>query len=256
MEKLTIVILTKNEEKNILEVINNVKVLSNSILVIDSGSSDSTVELAKGMGVKVIHRDLNNDFSQQRNFALEYVDTEWVLYIDADERMDADLINNIRSAIAAPKKAMYRFLRRNNAFGREFKYGVLSPDYVIRLFPKGEVNWEEMVHERPNSSLPVITIRGCLKHFTYRDFSEYLFKMELYSTIAAKNNFSKGKKVYFLKDLVVRPLFAFLKMYVLKKGFLEGWLGFVLCINYANYTLNKYVKLKLVNEDSQNAMIE
>lgn len=249
MSNLTIVILTKNEEKNIIEVIRNSKQVTDKVLIVDSGSTDKTIELAEENGATVVYRAWDNDFSAQRNFALEYVQTEWVLYLDADERINDELVEAIKKVMQAPKDAMYRFIRRNSAFGKEFKYGVLSSDSVLRMFPKDKAKWEGKVHENPVGDLPVITLNGFLKHYTYTDLDQYISKMNSYSTIGAQNYKDKNKKVGVFKDFVLRPFFAFFKMYVLKKGFLEGWLGFVLCLNYANYTLNKYVKLKLINED-------
>lgn len=247
MDSLTIAILTKNEERNIIDVIRNCQRLTDSILVVDSGSIDNTVTLAEANGAKVVYRAWNNDFSAQRNFALEHVDTEWILYLDADERLDEMLISEIKVVLESGAPAMYRFIRQNSAFGRDFKYGVLGPDSVTRLFPKDKVRWQDKVHERPVGDLPVVTLKGYLKHYTYRSFEQYVQKMNQYSSIGAQNYHDKHKKVSILGDFILRPFFAFFKMYILKKGFLEGWLGFVLCLNYANYTLNKYVKLKLLN---------
>lgn len=249
MANVTVVILTKNEELNIASVIENAKSVSDNILVVDSGSTDKTVELARENGAKVVFREWDNDFCAQRNFALERIDTDWVLYLDADERLNERLASDVKSVVESGKVAMYRFVRRNSAFGRDFKYGVLGPDSVIRLFPKDKVRWQDKVHERPVGDLPVITLNGYMKHYTYRTFEQYVQKMNQYSSIGAQNYYDKRKKVSVIGDFVFRPAFAFLKMYVLKKGFLEGWLGFVLCLNYANYTLNKYVKLKLLNEE-------
>ena len=251
--QVTVVILTKNEEKNIIGVIENAKKITSNVLVVDSGSSDNTVSLAQNQGAKVVYRAWNNDFSAQRNFALDYVNTEWVLYLDADERMNDTLISEIKIVVQSNKNAVYRFIRRNSAFGRDFKYGVLGPDSVIRLFPKDKVRWQDKVHERPVGSLPVVTLKGFIKHYTYRTFAQYIQKMNQYSSIGAQNYYDKHKRVSVLGDFVFRPFFAFFKMYVLKKGFLEGWLGFILCLNYANYTLNKYVKLKLMGEEKENA---
>ena len=246
---LTVVILTKNEEKNIVDVIKNARKVSDKVLIVDSGSTDKTVELAEAYGAKVVYRAWDNDFAAQRNFALEHVQTELVLYLDADERINDELAEAIKNVAKDSKQAMYRFIRRNSAFGKDFKYGVLGPDSVVRMFPKDKVHWEDKVHERPVGDLPVITLQGFLKHYTYKDFDQYISKMNAYSTIGAQNYKDKNKKVGVIKDFVFRPFFAFFKMYVLKKGFLEGWIGFVLCLNYANYTLNKYAKLKLINED-------
>ena len=249
MSNVTVVILTRNEEKNIEGTIENAKLVSEKVLIVDSGSTDRTVELAKENGATVVFRDWDDNFSAQRNFALKHIDTDWVLYLDADERLNDQLISDIKSVVESENIAMYRFVRRNSAFGKDFKYGVLGPDSVIRLFPRNKVKWQDKVHERPVGDLPVITLKGYMKHYTYRTFEQYIQKMNQYSSIGAQNYHDKHKKVSVISDFFLRPAFAFFKMYVLKKGFLEGWLGFVLCLNYANYTLNKYVKLKLLNEE-------
>lgn len=247
MSDVTVVILTKNEELNIVDAVENAKKLTERVLLIDSGSTDDTINLAKRNGANVLHKEWDNDFSAQRNFALEHVDTDWVLYLDADERLDEKLILEIKAVLESGTTAMYSFIRQNSAFGRDFKYGVLSPDSVIRLFPKDKVRWQDKVHERPVGDLPVITLNGYLKHYTYRTFEHYVQKMNQYSSIGAQNYYDRHKEVSILRDFIFRPFFAFFKMYILKKGFLEGWLGLVLCLNYANYTLNKYIKLKLLN---------
>lgn len=245
MNTVTVVILTKNEEENIVEVIKNAQKLTNNVLIVDSGSVDRTIELAEKNSAVVIYRDWDNDFAAQRNFALKYVKTEWVMYLDADERMSADLISNVKKVINKDL-VLYKMERRNNAFGRSFKYGVLGPDSVIRLFPKDKGYWKGKVHERVICELPLKKLCGYIDHYTYNDFDEYLEKMNIYSTIGAVKNFESGKKAKCIKDFVLRPILAFFKMYILKKGFLEGFIGFVLCVNYANYTLNKYVKLMLL----------
>lgn len=252
MEKtynLTVVILTKNEEKDIVDAIKNAQKLTDKVLIVDSGSTDKTVALAEANNAEVVYRAWDNDFAAQRNFALQHVDTDWILYLDADERMNDGLIADIAKATVSNREALYRFERRNSAFGRDFKYGVLGPDSVVRLFPSKGVKWEGKVHERPVGEFPEKTLKGYLKHYTYASFDEYLEKMNKYASIGAEDRKLRGKKCSVLKDFVFRPAFAFFKMYVLKAGFLEGWMGFVLCLNYANYTLNKYVKLKMMGDN-------
>lgn len=246
---LTVVILTKNEEKDIVNAIKNAQKLTDKVLIVDSGSTDKTVALAEKNHAKVVYRAWDDDFAAQRNFALQYVDTDWILYLDADERMNDELIENIAKAVESDQKALYRLVRRNSAFGRDFRYGVLGPDSVVRLFPSNGVKWEGKVHERPVGEFTEKTLGGYLKHYTYASFDEYLEKMNKYASIGAEDRKQRGKKCSVFKDLFFRPAFAFFKMYVLKAGFLEGWMGFVLCLNYANYTLNKYVKLKMMGEN-------
>lgn len=246
MSNLTVVILTKNEEYNIADAVKSAFKVANKVVVVDSGSTDKTVELAKSNGAYVIYHDLNNDFAAQRNFADKCVDTEWVLHLDADERIEEELVASIKTVLAENKSVMCELIRRNHAFGKIFKYGVLAPSDAYRMYPVGKACWQDMVHEWAVSDLPIITLKGYLTHFVYVDFAQYLNKMNMYSSISAMNNKAKGKKVSVVRDIVFRPIFAFFKMYILKGGFLDGWLGFVLSLNHANYTLNKYVKLKLL----------
>ena len=248
MNSLTVVIITKNEERNIFEAVRSAFFVADKVIVVDSGSTDRTVEIARESGAYVITREWDNDFAAQRNFGDKCAATDWILHLDADERINEELASNIKKVLENPKDAIYKFIRRNSAFGRNFKYGVLAPDTVLRMYPLGKASWVEKVHERPVGNLPIITLQGYLQHFVYTDFTQYLNKMNLYSTIGARNNKDKGKKAGVIKDIVLRPFFAFLKMYLVKGGILEGWLGFVLCLTYANYTLNKYVKLKLLKD--------
>lgn len=248
-DNITVVILTKNEEKDIVDAIRNAQKLTDKVLIVDSGSTDKTIALAEAKSAKVVYRAWDNDFAAQRNFALQHVDTDWILYLDADERMNDELIADIAKATVSDREALYRFERRNSAFGRDFKYGVLGPDSVVRLFPSKGVKWEGKVHERPVGEFTEKTLKGYLKHYTYASFDEYLEKMNKYASIGAEDRKLRGKKCSVLKDFIFRPAFAFFKMYVLKAGFLEGWMGFVLCLNYANYTLNKYVKLKMMGDN-------
>ena len=239
---LTVVILTKNEESNIVDVINNAQLVTSNVLVVDSGSEDNTVDFAQKAGAEVIYRKWDDDFAAQRNFALEHIKTKWVFYLDADERMDDILISSIKKTISNGSDALYEMERRNSAFGRVFKYGVLSADSVKRLFPvKGGI-WEGKVHESVKTELPIVRLKGFIRHYTYKDFDQYVYKMNMYSTIWDKDS---KKKASWFKDILLRPIFAFFKMYILELGFLEGWLGFILAVNYALYTLNKYAKLKI-----------
>ena len=117
---------------------------------------------------------------------------------------------------------------------------------MYSIFPKDEAIWKDRVHEWAVSDLPVITLDGFIKHYSYIDYEHYISKLNLYSTISAYKYKEKNKKVIAIRDFILRPLFAFFKMYIIKRGFLEGWIGFAVCLTYANYVLHKYVKLKLL----------
>lgn len=239
---LTVVILTKNEEKNISAVIENAHKVSNDILIIDSGSTDKTVALAKAGGARVVYRAWDNDFAAQRNFALQHVEKEWVLYFDADERLTEKLIGAINIAIDKNEDKQYVFKRKSVAFGQEFNYGVLRPDFVLRLFKAGHVHWVNKVHEKPVCEDKLVVMDGHIEHYTYTDWQQYFNKINQYTTIWAQNAYAKGKHTNYF-NAYAHAFLGFIRIAVLKKGFLDGWLGLTLCIYHFIYTLTKYIKL-------------
>ena len=242
MDNITVVILTKNEEENICSVIKNAQKVANEVLIVDSGSLDETVELAKNAGAQVIYRAWDNDFSAQRNFALDKVKTESVLYLDADERFNDELISAIKKATEKCEDIQYKIKRKSVAFGKEFNYGVLKPDFVPRLFKTKHVKWINKVHEHPVCDDKVNVLDGYIQHYTYRSWQQYYNKFNQYTTIWAENAYEKGQKTNFVKAFG-HAFFGFIQMGILKKGFLDGALGLVLSVNHFFYTLTKYIKL-------------
>ena len=179
MNSLTVVIITKNEEHNIVDAIKNAFTVASKVVVVDSGSTDNTVELAKENGALVVTRQWDNNFAAQRNFGDQHVETEWVMHLDADERIGEELVEAIKVIPLKNKEALYKFNRINHAFGRDFRFGVLAPDTVLRMYPLGKATWIEKVHERPVGDLPIVKLDGYLKPFVYTDFNQYLNKMNL-----------------------------------------------------------------------------
>lgn len=242
MAKLAVVILTKNEEKNITDVIKNAKRCADEVIVIDSGSSDATVELAEKEGAKVHFRAWDNDFAAQRNYGLEVTVAEWVLYLDADERLNEDLAEDIKKAINSPVSKQYKIVRKSVAFGHKFNYGVLRPDKVIRLFPRSSVTWINKVHEKPVCILPDEELKGQIIHYTYSGWTQWLQKFEQYTTIWANDAFEKGKRTS-PGGILSHAAFGFIQMAFFKKGLLDGFMGFVMSSNHFFYTMMKYLKL-------------
>ena len=242
MLTLAVVILTKNEEKNILEVIENAKKCTAEVLIIDSGSTDNTIKLATANGAKVVYRAWENDFALQRNFGLLQTDAQWVLYLDADERMNEELIAAIKQAVKSNVKKQYVLVRKSVAFGQKFNHGVLKPDKVARLFLRESVQWVNKVHERPQCSLPVVTLPGYIEHYTYESWAQWAEKFNQYTTIWADNAYVKGKRTS-LPIAYAHAIYSFIQMTIIKLGVLDGWLGLALCCNHFSYTLMKYLKL-------------
>ena len=242
MSKVTIAILTKNEEKNIVNVITNAKKCTDKILIIDSGSSDKTVELAESAGAKVVYRAWDNYFAAQRNFALQYVITPWVLYLDADEFLDTELISNIENVLSKNEDKQYSMLRRIHAFGFEYKHGIFKPDEVIRMFRTDKVHWEGKVHERPICEMPKECLKGYIEHYTYENWQDWWNKAGHYTSIWAEDAYKKGKRTNAWAALF-HALYGFFRAYIIELGFLDGLSGLYLCIFHSIYTLLKYCKL-------------
>lgn len=239
---ITSVILTKNEENNIVDAINNAKKLSNYVLVVDSGSTDDTVALAKQNGAKIVYRAWDNDFSAQRNFALEHVETDWVLYLDADERLDNTLCQYIKNALIKEQQKQYSIMRKIHAFGFEYKHGIFKPDEVLRLFPTKSVRWENKVHERPICDLPKEKLNGFIEHYTYNSWQQWWDKAGHYTTIWAEDSFAKGKRTS-LGACFGHSFYGFIRAYIFQLGFVDGWSGLYSSLQHFVYTMLKYLKL-------------
>ena len=241
-DNLTVVILTKNEEKDIVDAINNAQKLTDKVLIVDSGSTDNTVALAEANGAKVVYRAWDNDFAAQRNFALQHVNTEWILYLDADEHLNSKLAEAIKKAVTTNGQKQYSIKRKSVAFGQEFNYGVLKPDFVPRLFKTKNVHWINKVHEKPVCEDKLEVLGGYVEHYTYTGWQQYFNKFNQYTTIWAENAYENGKTVGIF-TAYAHAAFAFIQMLILKKGLLDGRLGLTLCVYHFMYTLTKYIKL-------------
>lgn len=239
--KLAVIILTHNEEQHVAACIQSAA-FADEILVIDDCSTDRTRALAESAGARVIEHSLNGDFAAQRNFALAQTDADWVLYIDADERINMQTEQELRRVMAEDARAVYAIKRINVVFGRRMYYGGHKPDYPRRFFPRDAVRWEGLVHERTASALPVRRLKGSLLHYTYTSWDRYFQKFNQYTTLMAERQHAEGKSASFLK-ILLDPPFAFFRFYILQRGFLDGRLGFVMAVFHGFYTMVKYVKL-------------
>lgn len=239
--RLAVIILTHNEEHHIEACIRSAS-FADEILVIDDMSTDRTAELAQSLGARVVTHPLAGDFAGQRNFALTQTDAVWVLYVDADERVNEGTEAELRRIMAADVRAVYEIKRINVVFGQRMYHGGHRPDYPRRFFPRDAVHWTGLVHERPVSGLPVRRLRTSLLHYTYTDWDRYFQKFNQYTTLMAARQYNDGKRASFLKVLLDPP-FAFFRFYILQRGFLDGRLGFILGMFHGFYTMVKYVKL-------------
>lgn len=243
MSKLAIVILTKNEEAYIENTIQNAKKCTDNVLVIDSGSTDHTLDLAIKAGAKTVFHELNDDFATQRNFALTQTDSEWIMYLDADERLDENLCEHIINIVRENKKKSQYGIKRYMLFnGYEFHHGIFSPDCVYRLFPRDKVHWVGKVHEHPECDLPKEVLRGKMHHYTYASWHQWLLKADYYTTIWAEERYQQGKRVA-LGTAFLHASLGALRALLIKAAFLDGWMGIISCVQHGFYTMLKYVKL-------------
>ena len=242
MEKITALILAKNEERNIEDCIKTVQ-FCDEVLVIDDFSTDRTKELAEGLGARVIQRSMNGDWGGQQTFAIQSATHPWVLFVDADERISDALAEEIKETVARGEQKAYWIRRENRFHFNKATHGVLHPDYVNRLFPAKGSYVEGYVHPKIVAPYPDKKLKYPMYHYTYDNWEQYLGKLNNYTTLAAKKYKKENKRCNFFLDIVLRPLWAFIKAYILELGFLDGRIGWILSVNHYFYTLNKYVKL-------------
>jgi glycosyltransferase involved in cell wall biosynthesis len=220
--------------------------------VVDSGSTDKTREICQSFQARVYVEEWKG-FSRQKNSAIEKTRNEWVLSLDADERVSPDLCQEIELNLEGDLSTDGYYIARKNFFlGRWIKHCGWYPDYNLRLFRKSRGRFQERaVHERVEIQGKVGYLKNALEHRTYRSLGDFFERMDRYSTLAAGEMLNEGRRYRFF-DVLFRPPFTFLQMYLLRAGFLEGYLGFLLSVLYSFYTFAKYIKLRELQEEQNN----
>lgn len=247
LKNLAVLILTYNEEKNIEECIQSVS-FAEEIILIDSGSTDQTHEIAEKLGAKFLCHPMDEGFAGQRNFALRQTEAEWVLFLDADERITPELALEIQTVVKKNEQYAYEILRNNVVFGQRVSHGGYSPDYSLRLYPRTAITWQGIVHEQAKVNLPILKLKNGMLHYTYTSWDRYFFKFNQYTSLMAEQMEKRGKKAR-ITDFVIRPWFAFFRFYILKSGWRDGKMGYILSVYHAFYTMSKYVKLYFLQKE-------
>jgi glycosyltransferase involved in cell wall biosynthesis len=222
------------------------------ILVVDSHSGDRTREIAKAHGARVIERDWPGHVAQ-KEFAIRQARHDWVLCVDADERVS----DTLRAEIEALRdedfsgRAGWRMPRLSSYLGRWIRHGSWYPDHQLRLFDRRHGRWTGRdPHDRVQVTGPLGTLRAPLLHHPYRDLADHLATIERYSTIQAGLLHAEGRRAR-LTDLVLRPLWRFFRFYVLELGCLDGWRGFAMACFAAHYVRLRYFKLWLLERRAE-----
>ena len=240
---LSVIVITHNEEKNIVECLESVA-WAKEIIIVDSSSTDRTVEFAKQFTRKVFVTEWKG-YAGAKNYALDNSTSEWILWLDADERVTPELALEIQSIINDISKIFTGFevARRAYFLGKWIKHSGWYPGYVMRLFKRGKVRFDDSrVHEKVNIDGAIGRLKHDLLHYTDDTLYHYLIKFNRYTTLAAEDMKQAGKR-FSLYGIIIRPPFLFFKMYILHRGFLDGMHGLVLAMLSASYVFVKYAKL-------------
>jgi glycosyltransferase involved in cell wall biosynthesis len=241
MIPVSVVIATKNEERNIEAALQSVKEFG-EVIIIDDFSTDNTVAIS-GKYTSNIFQIRWQGFARQKQSGIDKATMPWVLVLDADERVTEDLAVEIGTAIGSSEYNAYYIPRKNFFLGRWIRHGGWWPDYTLRLFRRGVARMEQReVHEKIVADGKTAWCRNPMEHYTYREISEYIKKMDIYSSLAAKELHEQGRPFRFFR-LVLSPPFTFFRMLVFQQGIRDGFHGLVLAVLYSFYTFLKYLKL-------------
>ncbi|MDV2383332.1 glycosyltransferase family 2 protein [Vibrio cholerae] len=243
---LAVALIVKNEARHLDECLQTVHDWVDEIVVLDSGSHDETEQVARRYTEKFYVNAKWPGFGPQRQLAQSYVQSDYVLWLDADERVTPELKQSILQAVAANKQdTLYQFARLSWVFGRFIRHSGWYPDRVLRLYPTQLTRYNDaLVHEKVHvdPSMKVETLVGDAIHYTYNDVHHYLVKSAGYAKAWADQRQAKGKKAS-LSQGIVHAVGCFLKMYLLKRGFLDGKQGFLIALLSAHSTFVKYADL-------------
>jgi glycosyltransferase involved in cell wall biosynthesis len=247
MPQLSAIVITRNEAANIGACLDTLMFCDERI-VIDSGSNDGTVEIARGKSARVEVHEWHG-FGPQKNYALSLATGDWVLSIDADERVTPELAGAIKAALADTSADAWEFPRRSSFCGRPMQHSGWYPDYVLRLFRRGEAKFDNaVVHERVICDGHVKRLDPPLIHYPVSKLEDALSRVDRYSTASAEVLVASGRRVSFVAG-IGHGFYSFLRSYVLRAGFLDGAEGFLLAVANAEGSYYRYMKAWLATRE-------
>jgi len=238
---LSAVLITRNAAAVLAPCLESLA-FADEIVVVDSGSSDGTAEIARRYGARLVQKEWLG-FGQQKQYAVDQAQHDWVLCLDADETVSPQLAASIQAALAAPVSPVYRMPRRNRFLGRWLSHGEGYPDWSPRLFNRMNARWsDDLVHEKVLYAVTPGTLQGDLLHDSSDDLTAYLERQNRYTTLAARQAYELGRSAGFF-HILMSPVVRFFKFYVFRLGFLDGMPGLMhISIGCMNSYL-KYAKL-------------
>lgn len=242
MTTVSVIIICKNEAENIVDCINSAS-FADEVLVLDSGSKDDTVTLAKESGARVIETDWPG-YGAQKNRAINEARGDWIFSLDADERISKKLAQEILEAISKDEYKVFDVPRSSLYVSRFMLYSGWNPDRTKRLFKKNAARFSEsLVHESLVTSVALGHLKESIIHYSYRDFETVLSKINEYSSLSAEQRILAGEHKASLKKAIAHGAWAFLRTYIIKAGFLDGSEGFMLAVSNAEGVYYRYLKI-------------
>ncbi len=242
---LSVAIITLNEEKNLGRTLESVKNFADEIIIVDSGSTDKTKEIAKKYGAKFFYQKWLG-FGPQRNKAIDLSTSDWILNIDADEEISKELAKKILEIKNQKKTSadVYKINFMSVCFEKKIKYGGWSNIYRIRLFKKSSGRFDNKnVHEEFQTNLKVLKIHEYIYHHSYLNLQHYFEKFNYYTTLGAIEYYQRKVKANVI-SIIFNPIYRFINLYIFRLGFLDGIEGLLLATTNSLYTMVKYYKLR------------
>lgn len=244
MHPLSAVIITYNEEQNIYRCIESVKRVADEIIVLDSHSTDATVEIARSLGA-IIHFEKFRGYIGQKNHAIQLASHDYILSLDADEALNETLITSILDAKQNFHQRIYQMNRCTNYCGKFIRHGLWYPDRKIRLFDRRVAQWGGLnPHDKiiVNPGYEVVRLKGDILHYSFKMPDDLIWQNNRLSSISAASLYAKGSRSSWFK-MLVNPSWAFINGYFLRLGFLDGFSGFSIAVHTAHQVFLKYSKL-------------
>ena len=248
MIPLSAIIITLNEERNIARCIDSLHNVADEILVVDSFSTDRTRQICMDRGIRFLENKWSG-YSIQKNFAQQQASHDFILSLDADEALSDELSGSIRQVKNMDAPHCYSFNRLTNYCGKWIRHGGWYPDVKIRLYDRRSCQWEGNIHERLRCSdvKKAMQLKGDCYHYTFYTISEHLRQVDKFTSLMAEEEFEQGKRASWFK-IIVHPIVKFIRDFIFRLGFMDGYEGYLISRISAYATFLKYAKLKKKNK--------
>jgi glycosyltransferase involved in cell wall biosynthesis len=252
MDKISVVIICKNEAHILGKTLESTRSLASEWLVYDTGSTDGTIEIARAFGARVVEAEFEG-YGRTKQKAIALAANDWILNLDADEVVDDELANNLKQQDLSDHRQAFRFRYRNFIGSNCLNWGEFGFDAHIRLFHRSLVHWDDSpVHEQLQvpDEVKTISVKGHILHYTMKDTVDFVTKTVRYALANGESYYKRGRRAGWIK-LYVAPSVTFFKYYILRLGFLDGWAGLFSARMSALYAYLKYARLRELRQSEK-----